>query len=211
MLLYSIRVYTFSMATEVPLLTNHEHPDLDATLFDRNGINLIGKMNSTMGECMGGIDQSMIDIIGSSLYCFTVKKTDDGGYPMVMLHFFKKIYVIERRNAYGRWEDTRGRVSCFHHTLTMEMLYAIKYFQISVDLDDFDKGMKIYKDYPERFDKRKRLEAQIRLEIGLEREALIEERRELERIRSECQREKMKTESIDLDEIILLKHQQTWR
>jgi hypothetical protein len=201
------------MATEVPLLTNHEHPDLDATLFDRNGINLIGKMQTTMGECgeCGGIDQSMIDIIGSSPYCFTVKKTVDGcGFPIVMLHFFKHIYVIERRN-HQRWEDTRGRVSCFHHTLTMEMLYAIKYFQISVDLYDFDKGMKIYKDYPERFDKRKRLEAQIRLEIRLEREALIEERRELERIRSECQREKMKTESIDLDEIILLKPQQTWR
>ena len=200
------------MATALPLL-----PDLDnATLFDRNGIGLIGKMQNTMYELRdsggGGIDQSMIDIIASSPFCFTVKKTvDGGGNPIVMLHFFENIYVIEKKNSYACWEDMRGRVSCFHHTFTIEMLYAVKYFQISVDPYDFDKGMKIYKDYPERFDKRKRLEAQIRLEIRLEREALIEERRELETQKNQIrlQHEKMKTESTGIDEIILLKPQKT--
>jgi hypothetical protein len=116
-------------------------------LFDRNGSGLVDTLNRTRKQV--GI---------ASPFCFTIKKS-----PYV-LHFFQSMYVVEHKTC---WSNT---VDCIPHTFTLEMLYAIKYLQMT-SLDDFNQGLKVYQAFhKERMD----LDTQIRL-LELERDALKEQ------------------------------------
>ena len=175
-----------------PKLSGSIVPELNhATLFDRNGIRLIDSLKRMMDlqrpyypENLK-YHQTMMDTIKASPSCFTITKTEyqGCGTGILHVHFFESMYIVEYKHGQTRWEEVNG-LQYQPHTFTTEILYAIKYLQIDLKdckIDKFNTGIKTYKEHPECFHPRFKLEREEETQaLEVERETLAEEKKAFE-------------------------------
>ena len=158
---------------------------LSLKLFDRNGKDIATKLRGwlTHNSYFG----PFIERILLSPNCFTLTTSvcAYNGTHHTNIHFFETLYVVERKPAQQR----EYGCSPYDHSLTNEMLYTIKYFQLTYGSDDegwnpqkFQLGYNIYKLHPDLFTKCDTVDSEQldKLRIGLENKEIILEKKEIE-------------------------------
>ena len=187
------------------------HGKVHLELFDRDGTEVATKIQGWVHGNPSLVP--FVQKIIQSPLCFTISKQDQtgNGTEIAHFHFFESMYVKEAKSAHAR----EYRCNLFPHTLTKEMLYTIKYFQLYDDGYsnctqfgyDFQRGCNLHKLHPELFiadstrAERKELEEEkaklflVKQKLDLMKAELLRERLELERAK-----EKHELSQIDLDQ-----------
>jgi hypothetical protein len=123
---------------------------ISLNLFDRDGKSIAKKAHPSFAK--------FTERILSSPNCFTCSIKDNGnqGIEIQNFHFFETLYALERKPSHMR------EFTCYvyDHSLTREMLYTIKHFQLTTGSlnysfggcpRNFTLGCNIHKLHPELF------------------------------------------------------------
>ncbi len=129
-----------------PKVSGTSHP-IPLNLFDRDGSALLGRCQK----------ESWIDQVRTNPQCFTIAMSCRGhdGIERVNYHFFKTAYVREYKVSHVKEYSCQG----WSHSLSIEMLYTIKHFQLyngsELIGNNFEAGLTIHKLHAHLFEEEK--------------------------------------------------------
>jgi hypothetical protein len=138
---------------------NKSFSDLDNILFDTiNGNHIIEGFNNSqfnqthiinVGKKNSKSSRIEINIENTQFFTILVQETIHCGQQNLHVHYFKNIIITQKSG----WSFPKPLYQVFKHSLSNDLLFAIKYFNASNYNTDFTNSIKILNEHPEYFKK----------------------------------------------------------